>query len=144
MNNWKSYTASPRIAYFSMEIGLSYDIPTYSGGLGVLAGDTIKSAADLKLPMVAVTLVSPAIPVEGSGVVAQVTFVPLQPGALRFNALIRPLRRAWVNGSTSAAWKRRVQSVQQQLVRALRSARRRATMNVPCPLKSKSSSDANR
>jgi len=58
VNNWKSYTASPRIAYFSMEIGLSYDIPTYSGGLGVLAGDTIKSAADLKLPMVAVTLLS--------------------------------------------------------------------------------------
>jgi glycogen phosphorylase len=41
-----------------MEIGLSNDIPTYSGGLGVLAGDTIKSAADLKLPMVGVTLAS--------------------------------------------------------------------------------------
>jgi glycogen phosphorylase len=47
----------PKIAYFSMEIGLSADLPTYSGGLGVLAGDTIKSAADLKLPMVAVTLI---------------------------------------------------------------------------------------
>ncbi|MDP6776928.1 MAG: glycogen/starch/alpha-glucan phosphorylase, partial [Candidatus Latescibacteria bacterium] len=47
----------PKIAYFSMEIGLQWDIPTYSGGLGVLAGDTIKSAADLKLPMVAVTLI---------------------------------------------------------------------------------------
>ncbi len=58
MNSWKSYTADTRIAYFSMEIGLSHDIPTYSGGLGVLAGDTIKSAADLKLPMVAVTLLS--------------------------------------------------------------------------------------
>ena len=46
----------PKIAYFSMEIGLRADIPTYSGGLGVLAGDTIKSAADLNLPMVAVTL----------------------------------------------------------------------------------------
>ncbi len=45
-----------RIAYFTMEIGLSSEIPTYSGGLGVLAGDTIKSAADLRLPMVAVTL----------------------------------------------------------------------------------------
>lgn len=44
------------IAYFSMEIGLSNDIPTYSGGLGVLAGDTIKSSADLEIPIVAVTL----------------------------------------------------------------------------------------
>src|SRR5438046_6723492 len=44
------------IAYFSMEIALDPAMPTYSGGLGVLAGDTIRSAADLKLPMVAVTL----------------------------------------------------------------------------------------
>jgi len=40
-----------------MEIGLTTEIPTYSGGLGVLAGDTIKSAADLRLPLVAVTLI---------------------------------------------------------------------------------------
>ncbi len=39
-----------------MEIGLVSDMPTYSGGLGVLAGDTIRAAADLKVPMVAVTL----------------------------------------------------------------------------------------
>src|SRR3990172_3419417 len=52
------FTAEPMIAYFSMEIGVKNDIPTYSGGLGILAGDTIKSAADLKLPLVAVTLVS--------------------------------------------------------------------------------------
>jgi glycogen phosphorylase len=39
-----------------MEIGLDTRIPTYSGGLGVLAGDTIRSAADLKVPMVAVSL----------------------------------------------------------------------------------------
>lgn len=58
MNEWKRFTREPKIAYFSMEIGLSNEIPTYSGGLGVLAGDTIKSAADLKLPMVAVTLAS--------------------------------------------------------------------------------------
>jgi starch phosphorylase len=45
------------IAYFSMEIGLESDIPTYSGGLGVLAGDTLKSSADLSLPMVAVSLI---------------------------------------------------------------------------------------
>jgi starch phosphorylase len=47
-----------KIAYFSMEIGLSDKIHTYSGGLGVLAGDTIRSSADLKLPLVGVTLVS--------------------------------------------------------------------------------------
>ncbi|RJQ22849.1 MAG: alpha-glucan family phosphorylase [Nitrospiraceae bacterium] len=41
-----------------MEIGLRDDIPTYSGGLGVLAGDTVKSAADLILPFVPVTLIS--------------------------------------------------------------------------------------
>jgi starch phosphorylase len=45
-----------RIAYFSMEIALESAIPTYSGGLGVLAGDTIRSAADLQVPMVAVSL----------------------------------------------------------------------------------------
>ncbi|HEX6966548.1 MAG TPA: alpha-glucan family phosphorylase [Gemmatimonadaceae bacterium] len=45
------------IAYFSMEICLEQAIPTYSGGLGVLAGDTLRSAADLQVPMVAVTLV---------------------------------------------------------------------------------------
>ena len=39
-----------------MEIGLEARMPTYSGGLGVLAGDTIRSAADLKVPMIAVTL----------------------------------------------------------------------------------------
>ena len=44
------------IAYFSMEIGLDPAMPTYSGGLGILAGDTIKSAADLNIPLVAVTL----------------------------------------------------------------------------------------
>jgi starch phosphorylase len=44
------------IAYFSMEIGLEPGIPTYSGGLGVLAGDTLRSAADLEIPMVGVTL----------------------------------------------------------------------------------------
>lgn len=51
-------TKEPKIAYFSMEIGIRREMPTYSGGLGVLAGDTIKSAADLRLPMVAVTLIS--------------------------------------------------------------------------------------
>jgi starch phosphorylase len=48
----------PRVAYFSMEIALRNEIPTYSGGLGVLAGDTMRSAADLELPMIGVTLIS--------------------------------------------------------------------------------------
>lgn len=48
---------NPRIAYFSMEIAIEADIPTYSGGLGVLAGDTLRSAADLGVPLVGVTLV---------------------------------------------------------------------------------------
>ena len=45
------------IAYFSMEIALEPGMPTYAGGLGVLAGDTVRSAADMGVPMVAVTLV---------------------------------------------------------------------------------------
>ena len=44
------------IAYFSMEVALESQIPTYSGGLGVLAGDTLRSAADMGLAMVGVTL----------------------------------------------------------------------------------------
>jgi glycogen phosphorylase len=54
----EAFTKDPKIAYFSMEIGIRSEIPTYSGGLGILAGDTIKSAADLRLPMVAVTLLT--------------------------------------------------------------------------------------
>ncbi len=50
-------TFGPRkIAYFSMEIALESAMPSYSGGLGVLAGDTIRAAADLRLPMVAISL----------------------------------------------------------------------------------------
>jgi len=46
----------PKVAYFSMEVALGPEIPTYSGGLGILAGDTLRSAADLGVPMVGVTL----------------------------------------------------------------------------------------
>jgi len=49
-----------RIAYFSMEIALRPEMHTYSGGLGVLAGDTARSCADLELPVVFVTLASRA------------------------------------------------------------------------------------
>lgn len=45
-----------RVAYFSMEIAVAPEIPTYAGGLGVLAGDMLRSAADLGIPMVGVTL----------------------------------------------------------------------------------------
>ena len=52
-----SFDISERtIAYFSMEIALRKDLPTYSGGLGMLAGDTLRSAADTGAPMVAVSL----------------------------------------------------------------------------------------
>src|ERR1700736_6292405 len=44
------------VGYFSMEIALENAMPSYSGGLGVLAGDTIRAAADLRLPMVAVSI----------------------------------------------------------------------------------------
>jgi starch phosphorylase len=44
------------VAYFTMEIALENAMPSYSGGLGVLAGDTIRAAADVHLPMVAVSL----------------------------------------------------------------------------------------
>lgn len=54
------FIRQPRIAYFSMEIALRDEIPTYSGGLGGLAGDTMRSGADLELPLVAVSLVSRA------------------------------------------------------------------------------------
>ncbi len=54
----RAFLRGKKIAYFSMEIGLDNDIHTYSGGLGVLAGDVIKSSADLKIPLVGVTLVS--------------------------------------------------------------------------------------
>ena len=53
-------TQGRTIAYFSMEIALESHIPTYSGGLGVLAGDTVRSAADLGIPFIGVTLASRA------------------------------------------------------------------------------------
>lgn len=52
------FLAQTRVAYFSMEIALHPAMHTFSGGLGVLAGDTARSAADLELPMVFVGLLS--------------------------------------------------------------------------------------
>ncbi|MCL2432643.1 alpha-glucan family phosphorylase [Candidatus Bathycorpusculum sp.] len=57
-NELRGVLKGQKIAYFSMEIGLNSQIPTYAGGLGTLAGDAIRSSADLKLPLVAVTLIS--------------------------------------------------------------------------------------
>jgi len=52
-----AFTSHPlRAAYFSMEIALRADMPTYAGGLGILAGDTLRSAADAGLPVAGVTL----------------------------------------------------------------------------------------
>jgi glycogen phosphorylase len=47
---------TPTVAYFSMEVALDDQIPTFSGGLGVLAGDFLRAAADLSVPVVGVTL----------------------------------------------------------------------------------------
>jgi glycogen phosphorylase len=44
------------VAYFSAEFGIHESLPVYSGGLGVLAGDHIKSASDLGIPLVGVGL----------------------------------------------------------------------------------------
>jgi len=48
--------SNTRVAYISMEIAVDSNIPTYSGGLGVLSGDTVRSAADLEIPMVGICL----------------------------------------------------------------------------------------
>ncbi|MCD6578181.1 alpha-glucan family phosphorylase [bacterium] len=47
-----------KVAYFSMEIGIEDHIPTYSGGLGILAGDTLRSCADMHVPIIGITLVT--------------------------------------------------------------------------------------
>lgn len=52
------FLGTTRIAYFSMEIAVRPEMHTYSGGLGILAGDTARSSADLGLPVVFLTLVS--------------------------------------------------------------------------------------
>ena len=54
--SYEIFPQSGVVAYFSMEIAIDPKMPTYSGGLGVLAGDTLRSAADLGVPLVAFTL----------------------------------------------------------------------------------------
>mgnify|MGYP001035185916 CR=1 FL=1 len=53
---FKLPTDTLAVAFFSMEFGLDPAMPTYAGGLGVFAGDTIRAAADVELPVVGVTL----------------------------------------------------------------------------------------
>jgi len=55
--SYETFPASGVVAYFSMEIAINPAMPTYSGGLGVLAGDTLRSTADLGVPLVAFSLV---------------------------------------------------------------------------------------
>jgi starch phosphorylase len=55
-----SFIARTHIAYFSMEMAIRNEMRTYAGGLGILAGDTARSCADLELPIVFVTLISRA------------------------------------------------------------------------------------
>ena len=54
--SYETTPASGLVAYFSMEIAIDREMPTYSGGLGMLAGDTLRSAADLGVPLVAFSL----------------------------------------------------------------------------------------
>src|SRR5580658_10457903 len=55
-SSYETFPDSGQVAYFSMEIAIEPSMPTYSGGLGVLAGDTLRSAADLGVPLAAFTL----------------------------------------------------------------------------------------
>jgi glycogen phosphorylase len=54
--SYETFPCAGHVAYFSMEIAINPGMPTYSGGLGVLAGDTLRSAADLGVPLAAFTL----------------------------------------------------------------------------------------
>jgi glycogen phosphorylase len=60
MNELSAFLPRNNIAYFTMELALRVEVHTYSGGLGVLAGDTVRSCADLELPVVFVSLLSRA------------------------------------------------------------------------------------
>ncbi|MGP8253913.1 MAG: alpha-glucan family phosphorylase [Terracidiphilus sp.] len=55
-SSYEIFPNAGHVAYFSMEIAIRPEMPTYSGGLGMLAGDTLRSAADLGIPLVAFTL----------------------------------------------------------------------------------------
>ena len=96
-----------RVAYFSMEIGLDSAMPTYAGGLGVLAGDMLRAAADLDVPVAGVTLLHrqgyflQRLDPEGNQTELPATWRPedrLEPLEPRATVMIegRPVRiRAW-------------------------------------------------
>ena len=58
MNELSAFLPQTSIAYFTMELALRTEVHTYAGGLGVLAGDTVRSSADLELPAVFISLVT--------------------------------------------------------------------------------------
>jgi glycogen phosphorylase len=60
MNELGAFLPQTNIAYFTMEVALRVEVHTYAGGLGVLAGDTVRSCADLELPAVFISLLSRA------------------------------------------------------------------------------------
>ncbi|MDR0463043.1 MAG: alpha-glucan family phosphorylase [Pseudomonadales bacterium] len=82
----KNFTAQNPIAYFSAEFGVKKDLPVYSGGLGVLAGDIMKEAADLNWPMYGVGLLyrgeemAQTITMEGNQVEVDNFFDPHEAG----------------------------------------------------------------
>jgi starch phosphorylase len=104
---YPNYSLRQKIAYFSMEVGLENEIPTYSGGLGVLAGDIIRTSADLRLPLVAVTLLSKkgyfkqeisegGITVEHSNEWDPSKFMTLQPATVNVRVQNRDVMiKAW-------------------------------------------------
>src|SRR5579863_4819523 len=55
-SSYEIFPNAGHVAYFSMEIAINPAMPTYSGGLGMLAGDTLRSAADMGIPLAAFTL----------------------------------------------------------------------------------------
>ncbi|HZF68909.1 MAG TPA: alpha-glucan family phosphorylase [Gemmatirosa sp.] len=99
--------ATLTVAYFSMEICLEQDVPTYSGGLGVLAGDTLRSAADLRLPVVGITLAHrhgyfrQHLELDGTQVESEATWdpaarLPAVPHTVTVQVEGRPVKvRAW-------------------------------------------------
>jgi len=106
MTGIDAFIHEPRVAYFSMEIALRDEIPTYAGGLGVLAGDTLRSAADLEVPLVAITLASTAgyfrqtLDAEGRQTEQAAPWQPSQ-WAVPLNAIVAVTiegRQVWVGG----------------------------------------------
>jgi starch phosphorylase len=108
------------IAYFSTEFGLTEHLPIYAGGLGVLAGDHLKSSSDLGLPMIGVGLFyrhgyfRQALDAEGT---QQESYPPLNPERLPISVALAP------DGSPATITLPIGERVVQVLVRLLRVGR---------------------